>query len=351
MISSRSHLASILILTCICIPALCQDANNLETQLKFEVSQEERAWVRNSESRPGRGPIKPSYSAEFAVYESGPDIAMDLTMTSHNLDSILRTSAGQLLSREQQRFLAASDALAITDQGDVVRHHYILRLYAVSQKDAKKMTEALIQVLAEKSSTRFQQLKNRVEELEEKASEARRDLAQQETKQEHIATELQKAFKEGIHSLDAQLGLGSDAPNKAKETVLEMNRTLDVLEVEIAGIRAELSAVDEYKSKKNVSIEALVKLEQILCEQTVKLAGALARKKAAVKIRAREERFYNLYKQWEHAAEQIDKLRRSISSYEDWLGDAKRRLTDLTPNLLPKVYENKVTIYPVSVGE
>ena len=79
MISSRSHLASILILICICIPALCQDANNPEARLSFEVSEEERPWVRDHDNRPGQGPIVPKYVAEFfrqsadypAGYEAG----------------------------------------------------------------------------------------------------------------------------------------------------------------------------------------------------------------------------------------------------------------------------------------
>ena len=50
-----------------------------------------------------------------------------------------------------------------------------------------------------------------------------------------------------------------DAGKESKETILEMNRVLDSLAIEITGIEAKLSAVERIKSQRKVSsIEGLV---------------------------------------------------------------------------------------------
>jgi hypothetical protein len=124
-----------------------------------------------------------------------------------------------------------------------------------------------------------------------------------------------------------------------------MNRVLDSLAIEITGIEAKLSAVEKIKSYRKVSsIEGLAKLEEIKSEQTVELAGALARKKAALNIREREEEFYGLHQQRFSLLDQVGSLRSSLRIYEQILED----MAHMEPYMLqPKFYQNKVTIYPV----
>lgn len=99
-------------------------------------------------------------------------------------------------------------------------------------------------------------------------------------------------------------------------------------------------------SKKNVSIEGLAKLEQILSEQIIELAGALARKEAVIQIRTREENFYNIHKQWSDLNREVSRLRNDLDTRN--LEHAKEILANPRPNMLPlKVIENKVTIYPL----
>ena len=124
---------------------------------------------------------------------------------------------------------------------------------------------------------------------------------------------------------------------------------LDSLTIEITGIEAKLSAVERIKSQGKVSSnEGLAKLEEIKSEQTVELAGALARKKAALNIREREEEFYGLHQQRFSLWRQVLSLKKSLKNSEQILAQAEEELAHMEPSMLPpKLYQNKVTIYPV----
>jgi len=172
---------------------------------------------------------------------------------------------------------------------------------------------------------------------------------------EDADAELRKSLKERPYLLnvvlhEGDLVLGTDLPKLTEQMIQEMGKMLDIINVEIVGIQAKLSAIEEYKSKPNVSAAVLVRLDEILCEQSIELAGTLARKKQATDSRARYQDVYNLHKQWETAVYRYEKVRGDVLGSPRRLSKLKKRLADPTPDMLPpKVYQNKVTIYPVRV--
>jgi len=140
-----------------------------------------------------------------------------------------------------------------------------------------------------------------------------------------------------------------DAAAQAKDTILEMNKVLDTLAIEIAGMEAKLAAVEEIKSQRKVSSsEGLAKLEEIKSEQAVELAGALARKRSALNIRQREEEFYGLFRKRQDIEGQVTGLRKSLKVSEQYRRSAEKKLADPDSDMIPpKLYQNKVTICPV----
>jgi hypothetical protein len=137
--------------------------------------------------------------------------------------------------------------------------------------------------------------------------------------------------------------------DEAEQAVLELNKMLDVIDVETAGLQAKVLAIGKFKSGNKISNEdTLSKLEQMLSEQTIELAGALARKEAVTKIRDRAEEFYNLRKKQLELPKTLDLLRSSLSNRERDLQQVQGRLISPASNAMPpKVYQNKVTIYTV----
>jgi hypothetical protein len=87
-----------------------------------------------------------------------------------------------------------------------------------------------------------------------------------------------------------------------------------------------------------------------MSEQAVELAGALARREAATKIRSRAQEFYDLSVLEIGLNQEIADLKKELSMYEMELPEAERGYAQATADELPpKVFQNKVTIYPVRV--
>jgi hypothetical protein len=343
MISSRiRQLAIVLMLAWLCIPALSQEPNQPKPELQFETSGEERPWVRDSKDRPGSGPIKPTCAAEFLLYRAP---AHSPQADLRTMRTILKTEAGRSLSEIQRDFLTKSDALVWTDAGHIGRRYRLLRLYAVSQDDAKTMVRAVNEYMTVKANEQMQDMRKNADEYEERIADIRRELPQKQVKLEAASVSYQE-IKKRTHDLSSD----SDAAKEAKETILEMNKVLDAIAIEIAGIEAKLSAIEQYKSKKNVSIEGLAKVEQILSEQTIELAGALARRKATLRIRGREETFLNRNQQWHHLTVEVNDLQNELPERERSLQWHRERLANPDSDMLPpQIYQNKVTIHPVRV--
>lgn len=365
MINSRRHQLGIaLVLACICAAAFGQDANDAKTELKFEINAE-NAQRLYGKIKTTRTPIRPTHVAyvEIEWYHWQP--------TEPNISEILQTPIGQTVSQLQRDLPRTVPAipLVVTKRltstygfGSYPFGSNKYAVYAVSQEDAKKMAQALVEVLMKEADVALgpilksyiNKILSKKQELEKNVAQTKKTLLEKKAEWSSAEEKLQKKLKEGPHFMH-ELAHSSEAAKEAQATILEMNRILDSLNIEIAGIEAKLSAVREYRGprslrlrKEHVTSEGLAKLEQILIEQTVELAGASARKKAVLDIQTREREFLNLYKKWEAASYAIGKLKGNLSSYEQKLTEVADKLANPTPEMLPPtVFQNKVIIYPV----
>ncbi len=326
----------IVILTC--ASALCQEPNQPKTELKFEVSSEEQQWI--TEQGDGRGPIRPTYVAVLFIRQ--PHYMPNFTQPAA-MEKMVNTSSGKLLSQKQHDFIPLAQAfcrLNLTEY--VVPNHYHFRLYAVSELDARNMAQAFIENLTNIANTHRQQLLTEQQELQKGIALIKNKISDSEEKLKAAEARLDE-MKGKIHYLTI---------DEAEKAILELNKMLCVLDVEIAGLQAKVSAIEKYKLGTKVTHEdTLAKLEQMLSEQAIELAGALARKEAGTEIRDRAEDFYNLRRQQIELPKTLDDLRRSLSNRRRSLSEVQDKLSDPASNALPpKVYQNKVAIYPV-VGE
>jgi len=344
MISSRKQqLVIALILVCACTATLGSEPNEAKTELKFEVSSEKQLW-RGDRGTIAQGPIKPTHVAELLIRHHQERGRFGYGVPGNW--EIKKTSTGQSMSPLQHEFL--TKGTAISTSPSKVTGYYSCRLYAVSEGDTKKMVEGLIEFITSKANVRMEELSSNQQELQEKIAEAKKEISEKEPDAKAVETKYKEIKKAAPYTFLSDV----ESCEKAKETILEMNKKLDALDIEIAGINAKLSAIEEYKSKKDVSVEGLAKLEQILSEQIFELAGALARKKAALNIRKREEEFYNLFRQSDKLNGEVNRLIVGLNTYEERLSKVKAKLANPMPDMLPpKVYQNRITIYPVRVDE
>jgi hypothetical protein len=344
----KAQVIIVLISVCTCGFLTAAGPNVAETKLKFEIDNKITQQWLSGHNRLGQGPIKPTYVAIFHIRR--PHV--DMPSGQSGILQILKTSAGQSLSQQQQKFLTASDA--ITWWGiDAIKNHDTVFLYAVSEEDAKKMVQAYFEIPANNAKARRQEYEKYMEDNKQKIAEIEKTLPEKQKQ----ADETEPKFLEIMNTRYLPLS-NEEAYEKAKETILEMDKKLDTLEIELAGIRVKMAVIDEYRKtpqdtqaierRRKLPEGMLVKLEQMFIEQTIELKSAEAREQAAVKIRNREKDFVNLYVQWTNIKGEVYKLKANLEDAKKRVQDMEQRLANPEPYMLPpEIYQNKVTIYPV----
>ena len=171
MIKSKKYkLLIVLVLIFSCIPALAIEPNEPKmpkAKLKFEISTGIQGYS-------GIGTIKPTHVARLFInyIPSLPHFS-----NPEEMKMIFETSAGQVLSQKQRDFLMSSKSSRYGGSDECPRgYHYFCALYAVSEDDAKKMAEVVIELLTEKASARMRECKRHLHETQEKIAGIKKNL-------------------------------------------------------------------------------------------------------------------------------------------------------------------------------
>ncbi len=336
--SKKLQLVMVLISVCACGLTLGAEPNEAETELKIEIRN-----VRPSPMLLRTRRLQPPYgSTHCAVLFIFGDWGRPPTIS---VETILATSAGLAMS-QKQRELVSTLPFRLIEFGQTIGNHTYFRLYGVSEDDTKKMVEAFIEILTEKADARMQSSLNQQQELQEKIAEIKKELPEKQKQ----AKEAESKYNEIKDARYFSLG-GGEAYKKARETMLQMAKMLDVLEIELVGIEVKLKAIEEYRSThrlpdKRLSDNIVDKLDQMYVEQMIERKSVKARKEATLRICNREKEFCDLCNLQGSLFNEVRGLERDLSSSEERLNDVEERLANPKPNMLPpKVFQNKVTIY------
>lgn len=342
--SKKCQFVLILISFCIITPILIAKPNKDEIQLKYETNKEKpQLWIIHPTKTPGHGPIKPTHVAVLHIRRPHED----MYVSHEEILEILKTSAGQTLSQQQRNFLSVSDAFAWLGIQDIKNHDTVL-LYAVSQEDAEKTAQAYLEVPTNEANARVQEYEKYVQEQKDKIIEIRKILPEKQKQANQIEPKYKEVKNKRYFSLS-----DNEAYEKTEETMLQMDKTLDILKIELAGIQEKLKSIEKYRRMKsigghNFSKETLDKLDQMLVEQMIELKSAEAREQAAIKIRNRDKDFVDLYIQWTNLSGEVHNLKTNLKNSERRVQEIEERLNNPESDMLaPTIYQNKVTIYPV----
>lgn len=348
-----------LLLAAICLAAAAKDAKQPTIRLKFEVDPRVDQSVVDwrSTDRFGRsfrvptkeGLVMPSHRAQLFIANlafsgaherrGSQQLKMDF-QGAQVIEKILATPAGRKISPAQRKFIEAGRAIYREGSlGDQVIDCFRFWVYAVSEDDAEKTVQAFVQFLTAEAEAKMQHLLSESKKLtEESIPESKKRVSDAQAEIKAVQAKLE-VLKKTVHYVTTE---------EAMQTVLEFNKTLNTLEVEIAGLQAKVSANKEYMAQANLTNDALTKLQQILADHIIELAGALARKQTATKIRDQAKEFYDLHMQRDKLPKTLASLRKSIGYLEGELMRAKEGITDPHGGALrPEVFEDKVVINPV----
>jgi hypothetical protein len=344
-----SQIIIVLILACISSRLTGAEPNEAKTELKFEIDNvRSQLWLGDRSDKPGQGPIKPTHVAILHIRRPH----MDMPSSHEGILQILKTSAGESLSQQQRKFLTASDA--ITWWGiEEIKNHDTVFLYAVSEEDAKKMVQAYLEIPTKEANATVREFEKYTKDTKEEIVEINKALPEKQKQADEMESKYQEIKKTRYFSLP-----DDEAYEKAKETMLEMYKMLDIVEIELAGIKEKMAVINEYRktpqsaedwTRRNRLPDGMIaKLDQMFIEQTIELKSAEAREQAAIKIRDRDKTFVDLFIQWRDLKGEVDNLKANLESSEKSVQEMEERLANPAPYMLPPdIYQNKVMIYPV----
>jgi cytochrome c556 len=343
MIKSRTRqLGIVLLLTCICISLLGAEPDETTTEVEFELRKDRppTALMRIQREQP------PYDSTHFAI------LFIRGQWSSHPIKSekeILTAAAARTMSPIQREHVSTFPFKFIDYDRTIGRHTYY-RLYGVGEYDTQKLTKAFIEALANKANKEVEHYLSRQKEIQEETTKIKQELTEKQKEYKAAESKYNKIKGTRFFSLG-----GLEVYKKSTELMLEMDKLLDNLEIELAGIRNKMKSIEQYRRRKyfvddgkHFSKETLDKLDQMYVEQMVEFRSVEARKKAALGIRNREKEFLVLFDRRSNLEVEVDKLQISLKNSENKLRDVEEKLANPTPDMQPpKVFQNKVNIYPV----
>lgn len=333
------------------------EPNNTGSEIKFVIdSNTPVKWTAGFDSRAIRGPreqthvinpspIKPTYVACIRIREDDARFHS----VDEALDRINDSPIAKKFSKSQQEFLKTGLAVRVNADPEDPYHYYVTYLFAVSEEDANLMARAYLDGLNKFADQCALAYRRDVSEAKEKLRLTQKELSEKESKLK-ACEEKYKHEKESTHKFSSD----GEAYDLANDTILEMSKALDRLEIEMVGIRAKLDAIEKYRNKTAQSDALHAKLEEMSVVQMIELSGLRARWAATESLRAKKQAFLGLYNDRRDLEREVGVLIKTIDSSETIIKNMTELLAHPKPdtmwgrNLLPpKVYQNTVTIHPL----
>ena len=348
-----------LILICMSTLVLSAEPNHPVIELEFVT--EDRAPVETEFDR--RPPIVPSYMAEFGVQWCFERIA------EPNATDLLNTSAGKTLSVLQRELLRTESVFWLRfeiSKTEMSRHdmpfgYALYEARAVSEEDAKKMAYAIVEFLTrgENASTRRMK-KNHIEKLSAMREELRKKVAEKKEERKLKASETTAAYqkyKEAVANSPYSLYPSDEVQGEVRKTIIEMDKMLDTLDIEIVGIQSKLSVIKKYASQSEVRTSETLSttLKEMAIREEIELAGAESRRQAIMDIKRRE--VYNQLEAYSDLSSKLDILDDIVRQDENELKRLEEDIDFLGPGertfiIMRNIgHRNKVVIRQVKVKE
>jgi len=369
--SRRFQLLTALVLLGCYFPALCKEPNEVKAELSFETSADKQRYpvardrqreigIRTTYmaevfaanmppwSGPPRAPRRPRAKISRSWHDPKPYIDF---RSRETIRAILDTPSGKSVSQQQRKFFTAGWGLLfkIKEFGDKIPNYTSVLLYAVSEEDAKKTSLAFIEFLRNEADKEVEFWQNERKKLVAKIPNLTKSLKKCEE-------ELAAARKKLEHLTGIYHYLSTD---EVKQTIVDLNKTLTTVRIERRTSEARIEAIqaaikdtrEEQRLRPTKSIDRtaiLQMLEQMQVHEMIELTTARAKKDIVEHMISQSQEFIELHRQVDRLPKRNDELKRELRVAERGLQMVEDKLANPTPDMLPpKVFQDKVTIYPV----
>jgi hypothetical protein len=312
-------------------------------QLTFEKSKEFRRFFSPSIS--GHGPVTPCFCVVVEVFENRverPKSFDDLGQNNFWEKEVQKSSFWPLMSEEQRHYMKISGTYGFASEYGWRRidykdqHTQKAIMFAVSEKDAKLMADALVEIMNKLHHENLIQAQKELERFTRLAKENKDQVIK-------LNDDLKK-MKAEISTLQATFHYTN--PEPAFTEFVEMDKLVRVIAIDLAGANARMEAIKEMDKKVGEGNTRAL-LDQKRVDLNIEMAGLLARKKAAENNRDLARKYYDLLKRVETAELTIRIVTAAFQDNAAYAARMKATLANLPANMKPlSVIDNKAVISP-----
>ncbi|MCK4629685.1 MAG: hypothetical protein KAT56_11830 [Sedimentisphaerales bacterium] len=321
-------------------------------QLEFVTSDEPATWGKYVE---GMGIIQPTYMASFTVRLDSVRDNISYEPSYKYREKVIR---GRVSDRQWQ-FISQGIKGYLDDFGEKGGLFRTYRVYGVSEQDAYRTAECVINYYDQKAASAMERVTEELETYRRLIPEVENELKVLEPEFEKVCSQYEEIQK--------VIDLKEEQRLKAK-----YYENIEDISVEIAGYEARLRTIKIQREKvlKQAAPETMQMLLQMEITEEVELAGAMGREEAFRGSMGRSERkIHKIQKLKSRRNEIRTKLGIMPSEMKKYRGYKKhislpesliylrdrvelleKQLVEPPASWLPvTVHENKVTVHPVDL--
>jgi len=208
-------------------------------------------------------------------------------------------------------------------------------LLAGSEHEARKLAEVFINEIKDSAFTELRRKESDLEKYRGKIERLEKEIPKRKQDENALRTKLKELKKKTYYR----------SADDAQNSILQWNNLLNMIEVDIAGIKARLSKIREIRIDKGRTTPTVDEME-VTAE--VDLAEALAKKNAAKSHREKALNFLELAEKAENLSRQLSDKQKALSIYSEKVNRLEEKLLELKESTKPvEVVNNEVVIYPV----
>jgi hypothetical protein len=318
-------------------------ANASAADVTIDVNSTPQIWANPWESAEGYepSPIKPTHVARLFV-------AID---TSHwpQAKAVLATPTAATMSEAQKGLLFTGQGVLTLDKPRIVGAQQVrlipncigIELYGVSENECRRMVKAYMEAMDKETGSEEANAEHRVRDCM-----VSRDRTQQKLDQN--TAEIDKIVsKSGVVLSPEDVG-------RIASTAEEMRNSL---QIDVAGLNARIAEITKTLGKGGGTVGGIddatrTRLQQMLIDQSIELAGVLAKLKALDEARTGAKEKYMDSLRLIDLRKESEEARGKLAKAEDAIQQAERALQKVKAETVePQIFQNKVTIYPVKDGK
>jgi hypothetical protein len=339
----KQALIAVSVLTYLSTPALSLEVavDSNSTVLPWLVTN-----IQGDDAVAGVGPVKPTQAAVmYLVKGHGVTYPKDIGA------AVLATDTGESLSQSQKDLVSTGQGIvlgtAATWSADRIYHYkgvedavtYLpncsyVRLYSVSEEDAKKMIKAFVEAMEVEATAQVREAERKCE-----------DYARNESLLQQKIEETQAAIQDIVRNPGIMI-----SPEDISRLISTTEELKNSLSIDVAGLNARIEAMTMYIASKETSPEGKTRLQQMLIDQNIELAGVLAKLKAADEARDKAQGKYLLSMRLGELRKQSDELRAQLMKAQEQFREADIAYMKAQGEVIhPQIFQNKATIYPVKM--